>query len=145
MSQSYASAGIPLDPPWRDWTPTYVNFTLGNGTVVARYKPGNLIVARFNLVFGSTTTIDGTDPRFSMPVLAASDYDFTDVLGVADMHDAGADQYPGVVRAFDTNEFIITASEVTGTYGHHIAISATVPFTWATSDTISFLAIYEAA
>ncbi len=148
MSQSYASAGI-TDPieEWPDWTPTYNTFTLGNGTVIAHFieTDSGLVVARLNLTFGSTTTIDGTDPRFSMPVVARSDYVFNDRLGVADLIDSGNEAYLGTVRVWDTDEFVVEAQNASGTYNHHAPLTASVPFTWGDGDAISFLAIYEPA
>ncbi len=131
---------------WQAWSPTYNDFTLGNGTVTARYAQLNdTVIARFSLVFGSTTTIDALNPRFSMPVVAAANYVFTDRLGVADLEDDGTNQIEATTRVWDVNEFVITTVNTAGTYGVHTGISATVPFTWATGDTISFQATYEAA
>ncbi len=145
QAETFFHKGVDLGT-WQAWTLTYNDFTLGNGTVTARYSQiGKVVFARFRLVFGSTTTIDGTDPRFSMPATAASDYIFTDRLGVADLEDNATNQIEATTRIWDTDEFVITTVNTAGTYGVHTAISATVPFTWATGDTIAFTAIYEAA
>ncbi len=140
------STGISSGLAWQAWTLTFNTFTLGNGTVTARFvQIGNTVHFRVRIVFGSTTTIDGTDPRFSMPVTAASDYIFTDRLGVADLENDATNQIEATVRIWDTDEFVITTVNTAGTYGVHTAISATVPFTWTTGDTIAFSGTYEAA
>jgi hypothetical protein len=135
-------------PPgvWRTWTPTYTDLTLGNGTVVAEYtRAEGLIVARFDLTFGTTTTVDGTDPRISMPVTAAAGYAAEDHIGPAGLLDFGTQRYPGQVRAWDTAEFNVIIFGAGGTYATTGEVSATVPFTWTTNDRLTFTATYEAA
>ena len=131
---------------WKTWTPTYINLTLGNGTVVARYAQiGNTIIARYKLTFGSTTSIDGNDPRYSMPVTAATGYAFPDRFGSAGLEENGGSEYPATVRPWSTTLFNVTAYDASATHATFATVTATVPFTWGTSDIIAFTAIYEAA
>jgi hypothetical protein len=131
---------------WQTWTPTYTSITVGNGTVLARYAQiGDVVIARFKLTFGSSTSIDGSDPRISMPVTGITGLDTQDHLGVAEMLESGTAHYIGRVRAWSTTEFNVSGEQVDATYNKLVAISATVPFTWGTGDVLGFTAIYEAA
>jgi hypothetical protein len=49
------------------WTPTYTNFTLGNGTLVARYgTSGKFVQFTFAVQLGSTSSVSG-QIRFTLP------------------------------------------------------------------------------
>ncbi len=148
MSQEYASAGIPLDPVWKIWTPTYVNITVGDGTVVARYiEIGDEVHAKYELTFGATTTIDAVAPTISTPVVAASAY--TDQIrlwiGGAQLLESGVATNPGMARLASTSTFEIMVNKADATYTTIVAISGTIPFTWGDLDVLSFAAIYERA
>lgn len=149
MSQGYASAGV-LDPEeWQDWTPTYANFTLGNGTMIARYilaEAGRLIVARLDLTFGSTTSIDAQNPTFSTPVIASSAYTFPrNHVGSAYINDAGSDAFPGQVRLESASTFSVSVFRADSTYASNDSLAAAVPMTWAENDGLSFTVDYEPA
>jgi hypothetical protein len=136
---------------WQAWSPSYTNLTVGNGTVVARYtEVGKLVVAWWELVWGTTTSIDAGNPLISMPVTASSSYTATrQGLGNAVILDSGTATYTGLVRLESTTNFSIaslTANSHTGTV--HIrrpSISATSPHTFGDGDFIGFTATYEAA
>jgi hypothetical protein len=132
---------------WQSWTPTYTNFTLGNGVVsYAQYAQiGDLVIVHFRILFGSTTSIDASDPRFSLPVTAATGYGTTDYFGTCELFDSGTAHVAGMVRAWTTSQFNITCLDVASTYAKHVAISATIPFTWTTSDRIGCTFAYRAA
>ncbi len=148
MSQGYASAGLPLDLPWKLWTPTLVDITLGNGTQVARFvgESGGLIVAHYELLFGSSTTIDGGNPTISTPLTASASYTTPrNHLGPAYMNDAGSTAFPGMVRLESATTFSLSVFNPSGTHVENISVSATVPMTWEDGDLLSFTAIFEAA
>ena len=131
---------------WKTWTPTYATLTLGNGTVVAEYvQIGKLVIARFSLTFGSTTTIDGSNPTISKPVNAHADYSTSDELGVARCLNSGSAEVGATVRNHAAGTFVVNAKNSSATYQTLEPLSATVPFTWATNDKITFTATYEAA
>ncbi len=145
MSQSYASSGQPFDPPWEIWVPTYNNFTIGNGTVTARFQRGELIVAQWRLLFGSTTTIDGTNPDISLPVTAkAGGFDMpapgTGVL----VEDGGGTRF-GAAYLVTTTTMALFSEEILGGDLQAASISATLPFTWGTLDVYALTVIYEPA
>ena len=133
--------------PWRTWSPTYTNLTIGNGVVVARYsRIGDLVVAVFELVFGSTTTVDGAGPTVSLPVTAASTYTFPrHGVGAAYVHDTGTAVFTAQVRLESSTTFSVGVHDATATHLTHAGIAATVPMTWTTNDLLSFTATYEAA
>ena len=132
---------------WAAWTPTYTNLTLGNGVLTARYATGlgDTIHAYFHLLFGSTTSIDGTAPTISMPVTARTGYVSTDKLGTATLHDTGTVSFVGAVRVGSTTTFVVDALDITSTFLTVESITASVPMTWTTNDVLAFEATYEAA
>jgi hypothetical protein len=133
---------------YKTWTPTYTNITLGNGTVEARYiEYGKLVMAKFKLVFGSTTTIDGTAPTISLPVTASSEAIQTasTVFGSATILDSGVSNFVAHVRFANTTATQVVVQEHAATHGRHAHISATVPMTWTTNDVLTFSGTYEAA
>ncbi len=147
MSQGYASVGIPLDPEWKDWTPTYNNLTVGNGVVVARYRPGKTIHAFFEFTLGDSSAI-GTNPLISTPVAAASTYTGNlNWIGGLIILDSGATFFTGAVRLDDVNTFEPYVINLADVNDHaRVAIpTATLPLVWTTGDTLSFSATYEAA
>ncbi len=147
MSQSYASAGILDVAEWQDWTPAYVNFTPGNGVETARFvkEPSGTVHVTYKIVFGSTTTIDATNPTWSMPVPARTGYDRFDFLGVAQFDDSGTEAFVGTVRADSTTTFLVEAADIPTTFLTSRPITGSVPMTWVEGDVLSFEATYEAA
>jgi hypothetical protein len=127
--------------PWTSFTPTLNNWTLGNGTVVGKYQQiGKTVNLFFKFTFGSTSSL-GTFPNFALPLNAAN------TLGqnaMINLQDAGtADNAGNVYLA--TNGVYPGALNTAGTYVSVVPISATVPFTWTTNDTITIQFTYEAA
>jgi hypothetical protein len=140
-----AEATLPdrLGHVWQDWTPTFGNLTLGDGTQTARYtQAGKLVVAEYALVFGSGSAM-GSNPTVSLPVTGVVLGGNQNNRGTGVAHDANANaRYPLAVRSTDTVAALhfFTGSPVT--FG---AIGATAPFTWTTSDVLQFSITYEAA
>lgn len=131
---------------WIDWSPTYQDLTVGNGTVVARYiQIGKFVAAVFELTWGSTTSIDATSPDVSLPVTSTNDFAITRVvLGNALLVAAGT-FHGGVVRQTGTGLMTFQALNASGTYATWANISATIPATWTTADTLFGSVVYEAA
>ena len=132
---------------WKtDWTPAYVNITVGNGVVVARYvEIGDFIVAQYMLTFGTTTTM-GSSPTISLPVTA--DTSFTALrmnLGSAILFEDGIGLKHGFVRRVDSTTVRPFVFKADGTYLESDLVSATVPHTWGTNDILSFTIIIEKA
>jgi hypothetical protein len=124
---------------------TFTNFTLGNGTVVARYTQVQDFVHYWGLItLGSTSSV-GTAPRLTLPVTAANttNNNFSSNVWY---------ENPGVQNNVGVITTIISGTEAyfnvfltSGSYGAATALTATVPFTWATGDLIQFNMVYEAA
>ena len=131
---------------WSTWSPTYANITIGNGTVVSRsVQIGNLVALHFSFTLGSTSAI-GTDPRITPPVTASSTYtDAANNIGNLMCKDATGSTLSGYVRLETTTSLRPVVFGSAGTYVNDTGITATVPFTWTTSDILAFTAILEAA
>lgn len=126
---------------WDSWSPSYTNVTVGNGTVVAKYKQvGKTITGEFSLTFGNTTSFSG-EVSIGVPVTAAR---ASRNVGVANILDTGAANKPGVAILSDTSNFKVYV--VTGTNDTRMnLVSNTVPQSWTTGDILTFNFIYEAA
>lgn len=128
---------------WSSWTPTLTGITQGNGTVEARYiQIGKTVHFYFLFTFGSTSGMGST--LFSLPVTAASYISAAkSMIGTATFHDTSTGfQYVGFSRLDTTTTARgVTFSSSAGTTN----ISSTVPFTWATGDTLVIQGTYEAA
>jgi len=119
---------------WTAWTPTLTNITQGNGTLVAQYKRlGKSGSIRFKFTLG-TTSVVGTDPKFTLPfTLNSTSYAAVDLLDMAALLDAGVNSYRGGVDLTTTTmvRFVqFSTNTVT-------SVTATSPFTWGTSDVLA--------
>ncbi len=149
VADSAEGLGIKWDDHgiWKtDWTPTYANITVGNGTVVARYvEIGDFIRAQFMLTFGSTTTM-GSSHTISLPVTA--DASFTAGLlnlGPAILDEAGGNARHGYARRQTSTTCRVQIFDASTTHLQEVAVTATVPFTWGTGDILSFNIVLEKA
>lgn len=121
------------------WTASTTNPTLGNGTWSGAYiQPGKLVVGRFVITLGSTTTVGSGNYRVALPVTAASS---GFVVGSAHFNDASATQHYGgwVLYLLSTGLMQIVQS---GTGGLMSNASPVVP---ANGDVIDGTFTYEAA
>jgi hypothetical protein len=127
--------------PYTAWTPTLGNITLGNGTVVARYQQiGKTVNFRFNLTFGTTTSITG-NAHFFLPVTPSYDTPCTTVV-----RDNGVAFYPIVGMVFASGGYCdITIGNASGTYVTQSAVTGTVPVTLGSTDQIYVSGTYEVA
>ena len=128
------------------WTPAYVDITKGNGTELARYvRINGLVIARFKLVFGSSTTIDGTNPTVSAPVTSNASYEVNRTpVGQVMLRDDGTANYVGTCTL--TGSVVeMRAQLISATHLQQGPISATLPHTWAVNDVIAWTIAYEPA
>lgn len=139
---------FPLGPPdvaWTAWTPTFTNFTLGNGTVDAKYsRVGRSVWFRILVTLGSTSVM-GSTPKFSLPVARHAGYAATQVIGVASIGDFGTADFGAVLWAFSATEAQLIVQSASGAYVTAAVVGATVPMTWTTSDSFNAFGMYEAA
>lgn len=121
------------------YTPT-VNWTLGNGTIVGRYQQTGGMV-RFEIEFnlGSTTVPSGA-LALGLPVAAVESTGIRWPLGLASLFDSSAGghrTFPATLASTST-----TFNVIDGATG--LAVAATTPWTWATSDRVVVRGEYEA-
>ena len=133
---------------WDDWTPSFTNFTLGNGAVnFARYvRVNDLVCANVDVELGSTSSVSGVI-RISLPVEAAQpNGDNLVTVGVGRAFDSSTGSVywltPYIVA---TTEIRIYATAANSTYAYRANTSSTVPMTWDTGDAFQISFTYEAA
>lgn len=134
-----------LGSAWTSYTPSFTNFTLGNGTVAAYYKQiGKTVLGYISIVFGSTTAITGT-PGFSIPVAHSTDYVSNPDVGYGRyVDDNTGTGYRGFTDIDLTNDnFRPFIDNVAATYATLGVITTTIPFTWTTSDRLELNFLYE--
>jgi hypothetical protein len=138
-------AAIPASAvTYTTWTPTYTNFTLGNGTVVARYgTSGKFVNFSIGIQLGSTSSVSGLI-KFTLPntpkntTLDMEQYCFTAFL------DSGVDIYFGATELGTTTGDVYGMLS-NGTYVSRTSTAATTPFSWTTGDVIQITGVYEEA
>jgi hypothetical protein len=131
---------------WIAWTPTVTNVTKGTGSaetyVFARL--GKLIFVRGTLQLGTGGTVTGS-PTFSLPVtpnagISTNAPQFNNIF----LDVSASAQYQGHGIIVSGNA-VLRNWTVSGTAIIQQNPSGTVPFTWSTSDAITFAGVYEAA
>jgi hypothetical protein len=129
---------------WTSYTPTFTNFTLGNGTItLAKFKQlGKLVFVKVLVTLGSTSSVSGRI-GFTLPVTATADN--TDrTIGTAGLL-AGGVSSTGFVAIGTTTRADLYALLASGTYVSNTNTSSTIPGTWAAASTFSATFTYEAA
>ena len=128
-----------------NYTPTFTNLTVGNGTLTAFHtRVQNIVNVFVQVVFGSTTSISG-DVNVTMPFARTDFRDFS--LGNVTLYDLGTLIAVGGVIPVSTDKNIVLVRQglVSGPTMLISPISATSPFTWATGDILSLSYCYQAA
>lgn len=133
--------GTDLLKAWSSITPTWTNLSVGNATTNSckYFQIGKFVLFRVDLVWGNTTSASGQF-RVNFPVPAATGSSFNVAHGEAidastgDTFSLSCILQSGTVFAIRTDN---------GT--KLVDTSATVPFTWTTSDEMHLLGFYEAA
>ena len=140
-------AGAGTSWPWQSWTPTWTNLTVGNGTLNAHYfQIGKFVGVRVGFTLGSTSAVG--DVRMSFPVAPKTSILFLTraKMGSVVLFDSSSGvQNIGSLRIETTTTVRFLIDNAASTYLAVNAISATVPFTWASGDVLSTLFFYEAA
>ena len=126
---------------WTAFTPTVSGITIGNGSITAAYSViGKTCFARYDLTFGSTTTVGGSSNGFTLPLTMKSGQYATvipfyfDASLTASYHGFG-----------QTTSNYIYFDATNNANGKAENITTTTPFTWATSDRIIVSVVYEIA
>ena len=129
---------------WQSYTPTFTNFTLGNGTItLAKYSQiGKIVNVKVLITLGSTSSVSGRI-GISLPVTATSDN--TDrAISVCGLI-AGGVSSTGFTTIGASTRADLYALLASGTYVTNTNISSTIPGTWTTGNTFSTVFTYEAA
>lgn len=132
-----------LGAAWETYTPTWgalsVNPVLGNGTLTGTYcQIQKIIIAEARLVTGSTTTYGTGIYSISLPVNAKANTTPRKIFGIARLYDTSAavNYNFGVEQSGNNVVFTVNAGAF---------MNPTVPVTMANGDSLSFVAVYEAA
>ena len=124
---------------WASWTPTWVNWSAGNAlNFCASTQLGRIVFVRFRFDMGTTTTYSGNFQVTGAPAAKAGGYYMTGTCAYLDS--SLGNSYNGNVVVNGTSlEFYNNAAT------SRSAIGSTTPFTWASTDLIYGLLVYEAA
>lgn len=129
---------------WTSWTPSWSNLTVGNGTVSAKYiQIGKAVLAEIQFILGSTSSV-GTGPTFTLPVTSTSNFSNGQYIGGVRMVAAGTG-YIGAIYWNSTTTAQFLAIGASGNYITENTITASVPGTWTTSNSLAGTLFYEAA
>ena len=146
---SHSNTPVGFSSAWQSWTPTWTNFTTGNGTLnYAKFiQIGKTVHFRVKFTLGSTSAVTGA-ARFTVPVTMNSDYLSGDIiLGTGRLTDSGVLSFFATMEVNDTSSVnILVHNSTASTYLRSWnGTSSTIPFTWGTSDVIFLSGTYEAA
>ncbi len=134
---------------WESYTPTFVNITVGNGVLVARYSQINTLVnVVFKLTCGSTTVIGGGGGiTMSLPKTATTTaYALgASLIGTASSYDFSAVTNYQTWPLIQSSTTIGFGYIVGGGGNRYQEIFGTGPMTWAVNDVLSATFSYEAA
>jgi len=125
---------------WLAWTPTLTGITKGaGGTLVSKYtRIGKTVNFTLAFTFGSGSSVTG-DFHFTLPATNASQ----NVVLNASIGDSGTNTFlaQGVLSSGECYVRVVKSDATYATSG--TAISATIPMTWTTNDTLQVSGTYE--
>lgn len=136
-----------------NYTPTYTNFTIGNGTLTyGKFSmAGKEVSYRGRVVWGSTSSSAGAI-RISYPVASASYLVDEDPVGSASILDSGVNVVPAYARHSSTTTMaIVGVATQTGANPVYLSspisrdMSGSQPITFGTADAFIWSAKYPAA
>lgn len=146
---------------WKAWhtlspvnfTPTWTNLTVGNATQTFRYTlaAGTVQVSGF-LILGTTSSV-GTAPHMTAPlplngyITGAPNSGSDQILGTAIMADNGGVSYTGPIATVASASVIYVRPLAVGTgatYASTLTLTSTVPFTFGSTDYMTFNYSYQA-
>lgn len=107
----YAPAWVAFSSPTLTWTASVSNPTLGNGTLVGRYKliGSKGVRLQILLTYGSTSTAGNGFWIFNLPFNASAD-DVTFTRGISHMDDVSTQGRPGGTRFYSASQIIMDNS-----------------------------------
>ena len=130
------------------WTPTFQNFTLGNGTVTARYcEVGNFVNGSMQITLGSTSSVSGV-LKIELPTTREANGEGS-FAGLISYVDTGTGSFVGFANLgqgdfgsgkAQINCQVIDTAEIWGPAQNQ---TATRPHTWANTDRFRIQFSYE--
>jgi hypothetical protein len=143
------SGWVIMSEPAQTWTPTWLNITVGNGTVAGwSRRSDGMCDCAVTLTCGSTTAIGtGTPAGIYAPYGFAADNWFWDQFS-GRCNDVSAGQvFSGTVGVYSVPSGILAlyADVASGSYTTLANLTATVPYTWAAGDKLFFGGRYKMA
>lgn len=145
-SSSQVTSGLIASEAWTTYSPTLTNITVGSGTLDAAYiRLGRTIHYRIKFVFGAGSAV-GTSPTYTLPVAPHAIYtQFHPMADDVKYLDSGTTVFEGTSE-FNSGSSVTLLSPLSAAAGiTRQSVTATVPMTWATGDTIYVIGTYEAA
>jgi hypothetical protein len=133
------------------YTPNFADFTLGNGTVTAKYCQVNDFVHVIgSIVLGSTSSVTGNlgiGMNFNADAIYYTPSVWTMEMGTATLYDASVGTiYYGIVAGANNNKIMqIFSQAANATYVGRGLCNATTPFTWAVGDQIKWNVLFKKA
>lgn len=125
------------------FTPTFTNYTRGNGTSVAYYMRVNKLVYVYcEETLGSTSSMS-TQPSMNLPLAATRIQAIT--VARSRIDDTGTNVFFGTVLPSSASSVQLFVDLASGTYTAFANITSTVPMTWTTGDKFQIALVYEAA
>jgi len=142
VADSSAATGLKYEGAITSYTPTFTNLTLGNGTVAAEYqRVGNLIFVHIDVDLGSTSSITG-DAHFSLPVGSTKRGNQN---GTALYVDTGVVTAGGTFELAGSNAYFRVTEANTTYINITRTLTATIPWTWGSTDRLEGYFYYEVA
>jgi len=125
---------------WTSYTPSFTNFTLGNGTAIGRYAQVNdLVFVEGQVVLGSTSVM-GSTPQIAHPVGTSSSEVF--ISNTLRYDETGVGNYLGTIWIY-YNRINLGTLYTGSTWASVGWIGATSPFTWGTGDVFTWQYFYR--
>jgi len=126
---------------WTTYVTTTANLTKGSGTITASYcQIGKVVHFKVRFILAADSAV-GTSPSFTLPVTAVATYAN---LYICNFLDSSVGWVPGAVD-YNTTTLFPQAVGAAAAYLTRTGVTATVPFTWGTTDEIDISGTYEAA
>jgi len=129
---------------YTSFTPTFTNFTIGNGTVSASYaQVGKIVHYTGSVQLGSTSSM-GTSPVITLPVTSSMAFALNMGTGTLTDSSPGA-YYPAFFYSISGTTIQMACQDSSGTYLSVNFVGSGQPFTWAVNDSFSWNIVYKAA
>ena len=126
------------------FTPTFTNFTVGNGSVYGRYiRIGDIVTCWFGFEFGSTSSVGGGLtavtglPFTSVELVSGASNGYFPVDGIIWNNGTGWHSVHAKMNENNTNVIYVQRRT------DDSDVNATNPITWASGDTLNLTVTYE--